>query len=158
MNVGEKILYIPLWGTKIQIFSKTQNPPLATACRFESGHRHQKRSTSPTGVWIFFGVDDPNLGATVRRPPAGGCVGAQPPRAAALSAETPATGTTSEQALYRLLRLFTKVRARSCRCSSFPNRTRYAGLRFGFGANLETKASILFRCSQKRSTSPTGVW
>ena len=27
---------------------------------------------------------------------------------------------TSEQALYRLLRLFSKVRARSCRCSSFP--------------------------------------
>ena len=90
-----KILYIPLWGTKIQILSKTQNPPLATACRFESGYRHQKRSTSPTGVWIFFGVDGPNLGATVRRPPAGGCVGAQPPRAAALGAETPATGTSS---------------------------------------------------------------
>ena len=27
---------------------------------------------------------------------------------------------------------FAKVRARSCRCSSFPNRTRSAGLRFGF--------------------------
>ena len=30
---------------------------------------------------------------------------------------------------------FTKVRARSCRCSSSPNRTRCAGLRFGFGGN-----------------------
>jgi hypothetical protein len=38
---------------------------------------------------------------------------------------------TSEQALYRLLRLFSKVRARSRRCSSAPNRTRCAGLRFG---------------------------
>ena len=39
----------------------------------------------------------------------------------------------SEQALYRLLRLFSKVRARSCRCSSFPNRTHSVGLRFGIG-------------------------
>ena len=31
---------------------------------------------------------------------------------------SPTTGTTSEQALYRLLRLFSKVTARSCRCSS----------------------------------------
>ena len=41
--------------------------------------------------------------------------------------------TTSEQAPYRLLRLFIKVRARSFCCSSSPNRTRFAGLRFGFG-------------------------
>ena len=41
--------------------------------------------------------------------------------------------STSEQALYRLLRLFSKVRARSFCCSSSPNRTRLAGLRFGFG-------------------------
>ena len=40
---------------------------------------------------------------------------------------------TSEQAAYRLLRLFSKVGARSFRRSSFPNRTRFAGLRFGFG-------------------------
>ena len=37
---------------------------------------------------------------------------------------SPVTGTTSEQALYRLLRLFSKVRARSRRCSSFPNHNR----------------------------------
>ena len=37
---------------------------------------------------------------------------------------TPTTRTTSEQAMYRLLRLFLKVRARSRRCSSFPNRNR----------------------------------
>lgn len=30
----------------------------------------------------------------------------------------------------------TKVRARSCRCSSFPNRTRFAGLQFSFGCKL----------------------
>ena len=40
--------------------------------------------------------------------------------------------TTSEQAAYRLLRLFSKVRVRSFRCSSSPNRSRFAGLRFGF--------------------------
>ena len=45
--------------------------------------------------------------------------------------------TTSEQALYRLLRLILLVRARSCRCSSFPNRTRCAGLRFGVGCRIE---------------------
>ena len=49
----------------------------------------------------------------------------------------PFESTTSEQALYRLLRLFTKVRARSCRCFSFPNRTRSAGLRFGVGCRPE---------------------
>ena len=31
---------------------------------------------------------------------------------------------------------FAKVRARSRRCSSFPNRTRCAGLRFGIAASL----------------------
>ena len=50
--------------------------------------------------------------------------------------------TTSEQAAYRLLRLFSKVRARSLRCSSFPNRTRFAGLRFGFGRSLERKSIL----------------
>ena len=44
----------------------------------------------------------------------------------------------SEQAMRRLLRLFSKVRARSCSCSSFPNRTRCAGLRFGFGCRTES--------------------
>ena len=44
---------------------------------------------------------------------------------------SPTTRTTSEQALYRLLRFFVKIGAHSCRCSSFPNRTRSAGLRFG---------------------------
>ena len=36
----------------------------------------------------------------------------------------PSRCATSEQAMYRLLRLFLKVRARSRRCSSFPNRNR----------------------------------
>ena len=44
-----------------------QNPPLATAYRFESGHRHQKREPRP-GV-LFFGIQggrtrtDPNATA-----------------------------------------------------------------------------------------------
>ena len=45
--------------------------------------------------------------------------------------------STSEQALYRLLRLFSKVRAHSFCCSSLPNRTRCAGLRFGSGGRPE---------------------
>ena len=63
---------------------------------------------------------------------------------------SPTARTTSEQAAYRLLRLFSKVRARSLRCSSFPNRTRFAGLRFGFGRDLERK-SILTPYSKKES-------
>ena len=43
----------------------------------------------------------------------------------------PPSSTTSEQALYRLLRLFLKVRARSHRCSSSPTTTRCAGLVVG---------------------------
>ena len=43
----------------------------------------------------------------------------------------PVTRTTSEQAVYRLLRLFLKVSARSRRCSSFPTATRCAGLAVG---------------------------
>ena len=60
---------------------------------------------------------------------------------------------TSEQAAYRLLRLFSKVRARSLRCSSFPNRTRFAGLRFGFGRNLERK-SVLTPYSKPKALHP----
>ena len=60
--------------------------------------------------------------------------------------------TASEQASYRLLRLFSKVRAHSLRCSSFPNRTRCAGLRFGFGRKLERK-SILNTCGTSGQAS-----
>ena len=44
---------------------------------------------------------------------------------------------------------FSKVRARSLRCSSFPNRTRFAGLRFGFGRNLERKSILPTYCSSE---------
>ena len=43
----------------------------------------------------------------------------------------PTRCATSEQAMYRLLRLFLKVRARSRRCSSFPTATRCAGFAVG---------------------------
>ena len=46
--------------------------------------------------------------------------------------------TTSEQAAYRLLRLFSKVRAHSFRCSSFPTANRFAGFAAGFGRGLES--------------------
>ena len=65
-------------------------------------------------------------------------------RAAMRVGSNPTTRTTSEQALYRLLRLILSVRARSRRCSSFPNRNRSrwaAGLgpplRGGFAFSLE---------------------
>ena len=78
------------------------------ACRFSLFTFHASLFTKSEGS-IFgreevigdadlFGVDGPNLEAVVRRPPAGGRVGAQPPLAAALGAETPATGTKNRQA------------------------------------------------------------
>jgi len=43
-----------------------------------------------------------------------------------------ATRTTSEQALYRLLRFFfAKIRAHSRRCASFPSAIRFAGFTGG---------------------------
>ena len=48
------------------------------------------------------------------------------------------TLSTSEQATYRLLRLFAKVRARSCRCSSFSTAIRSAGFAVGFGCALKS--------------------
>ena len=65
---------------------------------------------------------------------------------------SPTTGTKSEQAAYCLLRLFSKVRAHPLRCSSFPNRTRFAGLRFGFGHNLKRKAILPTYCRSEIST------
>ena len=56
-------------------------------------------------------------------------------RVARRAGSTPVTRTTSSQAVYRLRRFFMlciKNTVRSLRCSSFPNRTRFAGLRFGF--------------------------
>ena len=46
---------------------------------------------------------------------------------------------------------FSKVRARSLRCSSFPNRTRFAGLRFGFGRSLERKSILPTYCKTRRN-------
>ena len=62
---------------------------------------------------------------------------------------SPTTGTSSSQASYRLRRAFyaphQKLIVRSLCCSSLPNRTRCAGLRFGFGGKLHVLASILLR-------------
>ena len=86
-------------------------------------------------------------------------------RASRRAGSSPVTRTTSEQAAYRLLRLFSKVRARSLRCSSFPNRTRFAGLRFGFGRNLERKSILTpYSSSEIPTTVPfpaspkTALW
>ena len=62
------------------------------------------------------------------------------------------TSSTSEQASYRLLRLFSKVTARSLRCSSFPKRTRFAGLRFGHYGGLPDRA--LFSSAQRTPGTP----
>ena len=53
---------------------------------------------------------------------------------------------------------FTKVRARSCRCSSFPNCNRSAGLQFGFGCStgndsIYTVSMLQLRNSHHRSVS-----
>ena len=70
---------------------------------------------------------------------------------------SPHARTTSEQAAYRLLRLFSKVRAHSFRCSSFPTAIRSAGFAVGLGAVLEAAASILFRCSVSPQELPLAV-
>ena len=44
----------PTVTSGFQILFWTQNPPLATAYRFESGHRHQKRE--PRSGVLFFGI------------------------------------------------------------------------------------------------------
>ena len=67
-----------------------------------------------------------------------------------LDGSTPFRSTMSEQALCRLLRLFSKVRARSCSCSPFPNRTRFAGFRFSFCVALMAAFFIKTR-QNKRS-------
>ena len=58
----------PTVTSGFQILFWTQNPPLATAYRFESGHRHQKREPRP-GV-LFFGIQGgrtrTHVNATVR--------------------------------------------------------------------------------------------
>ena len=56
----------------------------------------------------------------------------------ARAGSSPASRTTSEQALYRLLRLFSKVRARSFRCSSSPTAIRFAGFTVGYGCRAES--------------------
>ena len=77
----------------------------------------------------------------------------QRPFKAKVRGSSPRRVTTSEQAAYRLLRLFSKVRVRSFRCSSSPNRTRCAGLRFGFGCKPEAAASIVLGCSTSSRTA-----
>ena len=59
-------------------------------------------------------------------------------RAAMRVGSSPFRRTTSEQALYRLPRLFSKVKARSCRCSSFSTAIRSAGFAVGFGCALKS--------------------
>ena len=46
---------------------------------------------------------------------------------------------------------FSKVRARSLRRSSFPNRTRFAGLRFGFGRDLERRSILPTYCTSEQA-------
>ena len=67
----------------------------------------------------------------------------------------PRRGTSSSQASYRLRRAFlcaaSKLISRSFCCSSLPNRTRCAGLRFGLGADLETSTTKVFTLSKKET-------
>ena len=71
-------------------------------------------------------------------------------RAAMRVGSSPFRRTTSEQAAYRLLRLFSKVRAHSFRCSSSPAAIRSAGFAVGLGAGREVNVSKVFTLS----TSP----
>ena len=64
---------------------------------------------------------------------------------------SPRRVTTSEQASYRLLRLFSKVRARSFCCSSFPHENTSC-FRGGPVLSNVRAASILSGCYTKRSS------
>ena len=69
---------------------------------------------------------------------------------------SPVTGTTWSQSSlcdHVFLYPWRKKLIRPLPCSSFPNRTRFAGLRFGFGSNLETAVSILLRCFTSEQAS-----
>ena len=45
---------VPLEGSRFGIVPKTQNPPLATAYRFDSGHRHHVGASSVSLAPTFF--------------------------------------------------------------------------------------------------------
>ena len=64
---------------------------------------------------------------------------------------------SSSQASYRLRRVFyaphQKLIVRSFCCSSFPNRIRFAGFRFGFGCGMVACTSKVFTLSTLSRTS-----
>ena len=62
---------------------------------------------------------------------AGLCKGSTTDSDSVCEGSNPSPAAKSEQAIQSLLRLFYKSQS-ARRCSSFPNRTRCAGLRFGF--------------------------
>ena len=84
----------------------------------------------------------PFLGYTKQVPRSHGPVaqlGERSVRIREVKGSNPSRSTTSSRTLYRSRRLFIlKAIAYSFRRSSFPNRTRCAGLRFGFGCRPET--------------------
>ena len=67
------------------------------------------------------------------------------------------TRTTSEQALYGLLRFFIKVGIRSCRCASVSNQNRFVGLGLRLGVRPEITASILPRCYKQGARAGTRI-
>ena len=76
-----------------------------------------------------------------------------------------ATKDTSEQAMYRLLRLFLKVRARSRRCSSFPNRNRLRWVAIWvrrcaafFSYRKEISILTALPCRSKADFAPTSFY
>ena len=69
------------------------------------------------------------------------------------------TGTTSEQALYRLLRFFlAKIRAHSLHCSSFPNHNRYRWVVIWSWQNQWLAASIVSGLHNKKATCLKAGW
>ena len=118
-----RLRWVAIWGPPAAAFERS--PKL----HISSFHLQPCRSTQ----------------VAIRGSPAKGVDGLNP-----CEGSNPSFCATSEQAPYRLLRLFSKVRARSFRCSSFPNRTRFAGLRFGppsavFWSKLHIACSDFFQ-------------
>ena len=106
------------------------------ACGFEPRCRHQLRKSPEAmkkalGLFSYAGRAFSSLPAAIR------CAGfaAGLPPCGRYFFETKLSiltvPSTSEEAQYRLLRLFSKVRARSRRCSSVPTATRCVGFAVG---------------------------
>ena len=133
------------WSAAVEIvISRTQNPPLATAYRFESGHRHQLVASAislATSFFILFQNASRAHSAAPRFQIEPASLGFDLVSGANLGA--------GASILLRCSDFFQKPERAHAVAPPFQITTACAGLRFGFG-NVCRKATafILLRCSR----------